>query len=120
MKPGTLAAILLFASANAMAVTGVRGSVTISPSHPGPQRIGESGNTPMRNALVQVLDAQRSVVAHAMTDADGRFAMMVAPGEYSVEVDVGTTMLPRCGAAHASVHDGHVADVELKCDSGMR
>ena len=74
----------------------------------------------MQGASILVLDAQRSVVARAMTDADGRFSVTVAAGEYSVEVDVGKARLPRCGAAQASVREGRVADVTLECDSGMR
>ena len=74
----------------------------------------------MQGAWIRVLDAQRSVVAHATTDADGRFYVTVAPGEYSVEVDVGKARLPRCGTVQTSVKDGEIAKVELECDSGMR
>jgi len=120
MKPGMLAILLLLASANASAATGVSGIVYVSPAHPGPQRIGESASAPMQGASIVILDAQRSVVAHATTNADGHFSVTVAPGEYSVEVDVGKARLPRCGTAQASVQDGQVAHVELACDSGMR
>lgn len=120
MKLVTFAGALLLAGANATAATGVSGRVTISPAHPGPQRIGESGSAPMQGASILVLDAQRSVVAHATTDADGRFYVTVAPGEYSVEVDVGKARLPRCGTVQTSVKDGEIAKVELECDSGMR
>jgi hypothetical protein len=120
MKPGMLATLLLLASANASAATGVNGRVMISPAHPGPQRIDESGSVPMQGASILVLDAQRSVVAHATTDVDGRFSVTVVPGEYSVEVDVGKARLPRCGTVLASVKDGEIAKVELECDSGMR
>ena len=94
---GMLAGILLLTSSSAMAATGVSGRVTVSPAHPGPQRIDESGSAPMQGASILVLDAQRSVVAHATTDADGRFSVTLAPGEYSVEVDVGKARLPRYG-----------------------
>lgn len=120
MNVGTLAGILLLTSASAMAATGVSGSVTVSPAHPGPQRIGESNRAPMRNASIRVLDAQRHVVAHAVTGTDGRFSVTLPSGDYSVEVDVGTAVLPRCGSAQANVQDGHVAEVQLECDSGMR
>jgi hypothetical protein len=112
--------ILLLASANAVAATGVSGVVYVSPAQPGPQRIGEPSRVPMRDASIQVLDTQRRVVARAVTGVDGRFSVTLPPGEYSVEVDVGTARLPRCGAAPASVREGQVADVELECDSGMR
>jgi hypothetical protein len=120
MNIATFAGILLFVGANAAAATGVSGRVAISPAHPGPQRIDESGSAPMQAASILILDAQRSVVARATTDADGRFSVTVAPGDYSVEVDVGKARLPRCGAARASVLEGRVAEVTLECDSGMR
>jgi len=120
MHRGAIIGIFLLASANASAATGVSGRVMISPAHPGPQRIGESGSAPMQGASIRVFDARRRVVAHATTDADGHFSVIVAPGEYAVEVDVGAAVLPRCGTAQASVKDGQVADVELDCDSGMR
>jgi hypothetical protein len=120
MNLATIAGILLFAGANASAATGVSGRVTVSPAHPGPQRSDESGSAPMQGASILVLDAQRSVVAHATTDADGRFYVTVTPGEYSVEVDVGKARLPRCGTVQTSVKDGEIAKVELECDSGMR
>lgn len=120
MNFATSAGILLLTSASAMAATGVSGRVTVSPAHPGPQRIDESGSAPMQGASILILGAQRSVVAHATTDADGRFSVTVAPGEYSVEVDVGKARLPRCGTVPASVKDGEIAKVELECDSGMR
>ena len=100
--------------------TGVGGTVRIAPSHPGPQRIGESGHAPMVGAAVQVRDANERVVARVITGTDGGFSAPVAPGEYTLEVDVGRAVLPRCGDAHAVVQEGHVSSVEFVCDSGMR
>ena len=74
----------------------------------------------MRAATIRVLDAQHRVVARAVTGDDGHFSVTLPPGEYSVEVDMGTARLPRCGTVQASVKDGRIADVELECDSGMR
>jgi hypothetical protein len=109
--------IALLAAAH---VTGVSGTVYIAPAHPGPQRIGESGRAPMSKASIIVYDAQHRVVARSITDASGRFAVTVSPGDYSVAVDVGAALLPRCATARASVQEGRMADVELECDSGMR
>jgi hypothetical protein len=94
--------------------------VRITPAHPGPQRIGESGRAPMVGAAVQVRGADHRVVARVVTGADGKFSAAVPPGDYQIEVDVGSAKLPRCGEAHAIVQEGHVAQVELECDSGMR
>jgi hypothetical protein len=123
MNSGFLATILLLACANAPAATGatgVRGSVHISPAHPGPQRIGESGRAPMAGAAVQVRDNDQRVVARVVTDTDGRFSLTLPAGEYVFNVDTGEAMLPRCEEARASVRDGQIAEVQLDCDSGMR
>jgi len=115
--------VLLLAAIDALAApisTGISGAVHISPAHPGPQRIGDSGQKPMAGAKVQVFDANEHVVARAVTDADGKFSIALAPGEYSVEVDTSGAVLPRCGSADAKVQDGEVAQIELSCDSGMR
>ena len=119
----TIAKMLLLVCANASAATvttGMSGIVHRSPAHPGPQRIGDSGSAPMANASVQVLDANHHVVASVTTAADGRFSVAVPAGEYSVEVDVGAAVLPRCGSADAVVRDGKITEVEIECDSGMR
>jgi hypothetical protein len=123
MKQGALMKILLLTCASASAgtmTTGVSGTVHIAPSHPGPQRIGDSGRAPMGGAAVQVRDANARVVARVVTDAEGRFSAAVPPGEYTLEVDVGHAVLPRCGSAQAIVQEGHISSVELGCDSGMR
>ena len=111
--------VCVIASAETLA-TGVSGTVRISPSHPGPQRIGDSGRAPMAGATVQVRDANERVVARVVTGADGQFSAPVPPGEYTLEVDVGSAVLPRCGKAHAMVQEGRISPVELECDSGMR
>jgi hypothetical protein len=123
MNRKVLCGALLLATADAMTApiaTGISGIVHVSPAHPGPQRIGESGQKPMAGAKVQMLDANQHVVAHAVTDAEGKFSVALAPGDYSVEVDTGGAMLPRCGTADAKVQQGQVVQVELSCDSGMR
>ena len=123
MNQVALVKILLLTCAMASAdtmTTGVSGTVRVAPSHPGPQRIGDSGRAPMAGAAVQVRDANEHVVARVVTGAEGRFSAPVPPGEYTLEVDVGHTVLPRCGNAHAIVQEGHISSVELECDSGMR
>lgn len=100
--------------------TGVSGTVRLAPSHPGPQRIGDSARAPMAGAVVQVREANEGVVARVVTGVEGRFSAPLPPGEYTLEVEVGPAVLPRCGKAQAIVREGHISPVELECDSGMR
>ena len=111
---------MLGAAAQAGSMTGVSGTVRMSPSHPGPQRIGESAHAPMAGAAVQVRNADGKVVAHAVADESGHFTIAVQAGEYSVEVDIGSAILPRCGSVDVVVRDGELAQADLDCDSGMR
>ena len=123
MTTRALATIFLLACAGASAgtmTTGVRGIVHIAPAHGGPQRIGESGRAPLADANVLVLTADHRAVAHVVTGADGQFSAAIPPGEYQLKVDVGNAVLPRCAEARAIVQEGHVEQVELECDSGMR
>jgi hypothetical protein len=123
MNPKGIAIPLLLACVGASAgnmTTGMSGTVHIAPAHAGPQRIGESGRAPMAGAAVQVRNADNRVVARVVTGADGQFLAPVPPGEYRLTVDIGSAVLPRCGEARAIVQQGHVAQVEMECDSGMR
>ena len=118
----TLAKIVLLTcmSASAPITSGVSGIVHVSPSRPGPARIGEPDSAPMAGVKVLARDASHSVVGRATTGADGRFSIALPAGEYWFGIDTGGAALPRCGEAHAIVRGGEVASVELDCDSGMR
>ena len=99
--------------------TGVSGTVSMSPARPGPQRDGQPDTVPYRGAMVQLRDAQGSVVAHATTDAQGQFTVAAPAGTYEIRVDVRAT-LPRCEAVEATVRANQIARVAIVCDSGMR
>lgn len=111
---------MLGAVSQAGSVTGVSGVVRVSPAHPGPQRIGESAQRPLAGAAIRVRNADGKIVAHAVADESGHFTISVAAGQYSVEVDVGNAVLPRCGSVDVVVHDGQLAQADIDCDSGMR
>lgn len=115
-----IAAACACAAAPSGPTGGVSGSVSLWPARPGPQRAGEPGSKGYAGASVQLRDARGRVVAHAVTDSQGRFTMPAPAGRYEVSVDAGGKPYPRCQAADATVHDGALTGVELLCDSGMR
>ena len=98
--------------------TGVTGIVTLWPARPGPQRAGDPDTAAYPGALVELHDARGGVVGSTRADANGRFRMLAAPGNYDVRIKGGA--LPRCKAVTAKVRDGEMTNVEVACDSGMR
>lgn len=100
--------------------TGVSGTVSMSPAHPGPQHAGEPDASPYQNAMVQLRDAQGRVVARATTNAQGQFTVALPAGTYAIRVDTQRTALPRCETVEVTVHPDQIAHVAILCDSGMR
>lgn len=100
--------------------TGVSGTVSLSPAGPGPQRAGKPNTAPYRGAAVALRNAQGSVVARAVADAQGRFTIAVPAGIYQVQVDVQQAAFPRCEPVEITVPVNRMARVEMVCDSGMR
>ncbi len=100
--------------------TGLNGVVVVSPALPGPQRAGERAASPLSGAVVQLRDAQGTLVASELTDANGHFNVVVAAGLYEIQVRVRGTGFPRCKAREVTVRGGQITSVEIACDSGMR
>jgi Carboxypeptidase regulatory-like domain len=94
----------------------VTGTVSSSPSCPGPQRAGSPcPPRPVVGAPVE-LAANGSVVARAVTDATGRFRLTVAAGTYLIKArNVGYTS----ETTQMITVTGPV-DVSLVVDSGIR
>ncbi len=119
--PGSAAiAVLAWACMGASAVSGVSGTVQLSPAGPGPQRAGEPGTSPYRGAAVQLRNARGGVVARAVTDGQGQFMVAAPAGSYEVRVDVRQAAWPRCETVEATVRANRITRVAIACDSGMR
>ncbi len=97
---------------------GVFGKVTQSPICPGPQQPGQKCKGPLPDALVELLDGSGSVMASAVTDAQGLFALHALPGEYTVSVDPGGA-LPHCEPITVTVAE-LIVPVMIDCDTGIR
>lgn len=113
-------AVLAWACMGASAVTGVSGTVRLSPAGPGPQRAGEPGASPYRGAAVQLRNARGSVVARVVTDEQGQFVVAVPAGTYEVRIALPHAPWPRCETVEATVRADRIARVAIVCDSGMR
>jgi hypothetical protein len=100
-------------------VTGVEGTVMVSPVRPGPIRKGsESPKAPLSNAAFSVT-SDNGEVTKFTTDVMGRFKILLKPGHYVVSLAENRFPKP-CGPFEIRIESGKITQVEWRCDSGMR
>ncbi len=100
------------------ATSGIEGTISVSPSRPGPIRKDGPTSAPAPDLQFVVKNGE-STVARFTTDAEGHFQVSLPPGHYVVlREDAGAAM----GHWHfeADVIAGKVAKVQWTGDSGMR
>jgi hypothetical protein len=100
-------------------VTGIEGVITISPSRPGPARVGIPSSAPVAKTAFAV-ENKAGVVASLTTDEEGRFRVLLSPGHYTVSLKDRKGGIGRFGPWDVDVVAGKVTKVEWQCDSGMR
>lgn len=108
------------AQSTKVADTGIQGTLTVSPSRPGPARKGSElpNAAPLSNATFRVTSNER-VVTTFTSDAGGHFRVALKPGHYSIVL--AENRFPRpCGPFEIDVETGKMLEVEWRCDSGMR
>ena len=102
------------------AETGIKGTVLMGPVRPGPAMAGQSHEAPFR-ASFQVLDGENKLVMSFTSDENGRFMILLPPGEYTIIPD---SSAPIWRARHqkktVTVPEGGFAGIILKFDTGMR
>ena len=99
--------------------SGIEGTITISPSKPGPTRIDEPGSMPLSNATFFV-ENNNAEVASFTTDEKGHFRVALPPGHYKASLKGRKTSIGRFGPFEVDVAPGKMAKVEWECDSGIR
>ncbi len=101
--------------------SGIEGQAVISPSHPGPQRQGESATAPYKTTLIVWRADGDQEVARVETGSDGRFRVALPPGTYRVAPPTQKgRFLPRAGEETVTVKPGMFVQVTINFDSGMR
>jgi Prealbumin-like fold domain len=99
--------------------SGIKGTIVVSPTRPGPIRKGDGPSVaPVRNAQFAV-KADDATVKTFTTDGEGRFQVALPPGHYVI---VREGAPPRIGRwrFEADVVAGQVTKVNRTADSGMR
>jgi hypothetical protein len=71
------------------------------------------------SATIQVLDANERAITTTQTDALGRYALRLPPGEYVFHV-ASTNTLPRCLDTHVTVGAPPPSRTDINCDTGIR
>jgi len=98
--------------------TGIQGTITVSPSHPGPARADEANGAPLKQ-LSFAIQNEAGVIKEFATDSDGRFQVPLKPGRYKISAK-GVNRIRRCGPFEIEVAAGTMTTVQWQCDSGMR
>jgi hypothetical protein len=100
------------------ASSGIEGSISVSPSHGGPTRLGEDDSAPAANTTFEVLH-DTTLVTTFVTDAAGKFRVALPPGRYKIGMQE-KKKIGRCGPFDVEVAAGSFKKVHWDCDSGMR
>ena len=107
------------ASTPAIGKTGIDGTITSSPSHPGPTRPGIQSSRPLANTTF-VASNQTGASSEFTTDEQGHFRVLLGPGQYTITKKGEQGKIGRCGPFDAFVASGQITHVEWVCDTGMR
>lgn len=100
--------------------SGIEGTVTVSPIHGGPSRLGVPDSAPLANASFFVESAAGGQVATFKTDEKGHFKVGLPPGRYAIRAEK-TGMKGRgCGLQDIEVTAAGFKQVDLHCDTGLR
>ena len=99
--------------------SGIKGTIVVSPTRPGPIRKNEEPSVaPVRNAKFTIKSGDTPVKTFT-TDSDGHFQVALQPGHYVIMREGAP---PRIGRWHfeADVVAGQMTKVKWTADSGMR
>jgi hypothetical protein len=99
-------------------IAGVAGVALVGPACPVIRVDTPCPDRPWLGTVV-VRTASGREVARTDTDADGRFTLVLNPGDYVV-VTLTTGILPAPASVDVTVLDGEIAQVVLLLDSGIR
>ena len=103
--------------------SGVEGVVTIGPTcpveslPPDPNCADRSYTTSIQ--VISIGSPKSSPFATIESDKDGKYKIMLPPGEYALQ-PVGGSVMPRCETKNITIEPSKVIEVNLSCDSGIR
>ncbi len=98
---------------------GVRGVVLAGPQCPVVQEGSPCPDEPMPGVKIRALQ-DGGVVGSARTDAEGRFELLLPPGDYVIEAVLPSPGPPSAKPVSVSVPEGGFAHVTVLVDTGIR
>jgi len=105
-------------SADSDSTTGMVGVATMGPTCP-VQHLGQNCTAPFANGKILVLDSSGKELNSFMTDANGNFKLLIAPGRYNLKL-AGGAALPRLEQTAIEVAPDHLTQLNLNLDTGIR
>ena len=107
-------------AAATQSTSGIRITVSIGPTCPGPSRAGESCVRPYAGEFV-IANSAGAEVARVTTDDNGQATVALAPGEYTVKLNLNSKVpYPRGAPATVTVPPGQYVEVTIQLDTGIR
>jgi hypothetical protein len=98
--------------------SGVNGSVTAGPTCP-VERVGHPCPPRPVSAAIRAQTGGGRVVGRTHSDGNGRYAMALPPGRYTLVVQTGSTF-PRCPTTPVTVPPNRTVAADISCDTGIR
>jgi hypothetical protein len=97
----------------------VSGDVLAGPTCP-VERPGDPDCLPVAvDGMVNFVQNDEIVASQAI-DTTGHYALDLAPGSYTVRVDVGEAPFPSCPSLEVVVEQGAESTINIDCDTGIR
>jgi hypothetical protein len=104
---------------NPVGVTGIEGTISVSPVQGGPTRAGGSDSMPLANMAFEVKRGDQ-VMTSFQTDDHGHFQVSLEPGHYTISRKDWKGAVGSYGPFEVDVSLGKMMKVEWNCDSGIR
>lgn len=98
---------------------GISGVVLLGPNCPVVQEEQPCPDTPFQTTLVVTTADGSRVIKEFSSDANGKFEVLLPPGEYTIGSPQGVT-LPYCASDPVRVNAGAMTEITVNCDTGIR
>ena len=112
--------LMLAVTCSGQTQSGISGTISISPSHPGPIRLGEPVAKPLADFAFVVESENGREVASFTTNSQGHFEVALPAGHYKIRPKEKQSSIGYYGPWEVDVASGKMTPVEWRCDSGMR